>query len=205
MPSMPLLSSRSSKIAIFLVATILLSTGAEAHLLPSNSAHQESALLAGFWHPLTGLDHLAAMLAVGMWSALVDRSLWRAPATFATMLLLGAMLAWSGVNLPAVEPMIAVSLLAMGLLVSGRQRLPAVGASLMVGVFAMFHGAAHGTELSHTGAAWSALLGMVLGTAALHAAGVGLGLQLRQRSIWWPRLTGALVALLGGGMLMSMT
>lgn len=167
------------------------SFSAFAHV--GGGAHDHGGLLTGFLHPVTGLDHLAAMLAVGVWSAMTTRRLWVAPLSFAVLLLVGALLAQSGVAFPAVEPMIAASMLVVGLLLAARVRLPeAVGAGL-VGAFALFHGAAHGQEL----AAGAALAGMVLGTATLHAAGIALGLGLQRTSAWAPRLAGGLVALMG--------
>jgi urease accessory protein len=96
--------------------------------------------MAGLLHPLTGADHLAAMVAVGLWSALVARRAWPdllwAPLGFAALLLAGAVLGLAGVGMPAVEPMIAASLLVLGLLVATRVRLPGLAAAALVGVFA---------------------------------------------------------------------
>jgi len=155
-------------------------------------------------HPLTGLDHLAAMLAVGFWSALTARRLWAAPLAFAAMLLVGALLGLAGMALPAVEPMIAASLLVLVLLVVLRARMPAVLAAVLVGVFAIFHGVAHGTELVGAATIWAPLAGMLITTVSLHVVGLGLGLALRRRSQWWPRLAGAMVTLLGGFLLLQM-
>src|SRR5690606_3979447 len=106
---------------VFMAASAI-STGASAHV--GADAHSHSAFLAGFLHPVLGLDHLAAMLAVGLWSALAARragsDLMWGPVGFAALLLAGAVLGLQGVNLPAVEPMIAASLLATGLLVASR-------------------------------------------------------------------------------------
>jgi urease accessory protein len=162
-------------------------------------------LLDGLLHPLTGLDHLAAMLAVGFWSALTTRRLWTTPLAFSAMLLTGALLGLAGIELPAVEPMIAASLLVLGLLVVLRARMPAVLAAALVGLFAIFHGVAHGTELAGAEHIWAPLLGMLISTVSLHVAGLGLGLALRSHSQWWPRLAGAAVTLLGGFLLLQMT
>lgn len=114
--------------------------------------------LAGFTHPASGVDHLLAMLAVGFWSATATRRIWRTPLVFATVLLLGALLALGGLTFPAVEPMIAASVLLLGLMVMSRVQLPEPAASLMIASFALFHGAAHGDELG----AGSALAGMAV-------------------------------------------
>jgi len=189
---------------LVLIATYAMSTGASAHIGTEAGAHAASGLLDGLLHPLTGLDHLAAMLAVGFWSALTARRLWAAPLAFAAMLLVGALLGLAGMALPAVEPMIAASLLVLVLLVVLRARMPAVLAAVLVGVFAIFHGVAHGTELVGAATIWAPLAGMLITTVSLHVVGLGLGLALRRRSQWWPRLAGAMVTLLGGFLLLQM-
>lgn len=158
--------------------------------------HSEIGFLDGLLHPFTGLDHLAAMLAVGFWSALSARRLWTTPLAFAAMLLAGALLGLAGIALPAVEPMIAASLLVLGLLVALRTQMPAMLAAALVGVFAVFHGVAHGTELAGAANIEGPLLGMLLATLALHATGLGLGRAFRHTS-WISRAAGAGVAALG--------
>ncbi len=160
-----------------------------------------SAFLDGFLHPLTGLDHLAAMVAVGLWSALAARRAWPdllwAPLGFAAMLLAGAFLGLQGMQVPAVEPMIAASLLVTGLLVLTRWRVPGIAAAAGVGVFAVFHGLAHGYELAGDANALPVVAGMLAATLLLHAAGVAAGWALRGASVWLPRLAGAGVAVFG--------
>ena len=168
-------------------------------------AGSHHGFMTGFMHPLTGLDHLAAMLAVGLWSALVARRAWPdllwAPAGFAAMLLVGALVGLQGLEVPGVEPMIAASLLVMGLLVATRLRVPGPVAALLVGAFAAFHGLAHGYELAGEPGAALTLAGMLSATVLLHAAGIGLGWALRHAPRWTPQLTGGAVALLGLAML----
>ena len=177
---------------------------ASAHTGVDGAAHHDTGFMQGFLHPFTGLDHLAAMVAVGLWSALTARSgrdvLW-APLGFAAMLLAGALVGLAGMQVPGVEPMIAASLLAIGLLVVTRLRLPGPVAAAVVGAFAVFHGVAHGYELSGDHGAAAAVAGMVVATAILHAAGVAVGWTLRQRGVWLPRVTGAAVALFGAALL----
>jgi urease accessory protein len=192
--------------AIVLLAAYAISTRASAHI----GSHDlvETGFWTGFMHPLTGLDHLAAMVSVGLWSALSARRagpelLW-GPLGFAALLLVGALLGLQGVALPAVEPMIAASLLVLGLLVVTRRRLPGVAAAALVGAFAVFHGVAHGTELAEAGHAWQMLSGMLVATVALHAVGLGLGWALRSANVWVPRLTGAGVAVFGGALLLQL-
>lgn len=168
-------------------------TGADAGL--------HHGLGAGFLHPLSGPDHLAAMVAVGLWSALTARRAWPdllwAPLGFALMLLAGSLLGLAGVQLPAVEPMIAASLLVLGLLVFTRRRLPAVAAAALVGVFAIFHGVAHGQELAGESGAALTLGGMLAATVLLHTGGIAIGWALRNGHRWMPRVAGAAVAIFG--------
>jgi len=187
-------------LALLLTAAAL---PALAHTGADAGAHHHG-FLAGFMHPLTGLDHLAAMLAVGLWSALAARNgreLLAVPLGFAAILLAGALMGLAGVALPAVEPMIAASLLVLGLLVFTRKRLPALASAALVGVFAVFHGLAHGQELAGQSDAALTLAGMLAATVLLHAAGIGLGWSLRRAHRWVPRLAGIAVALLGAALL----
>lgn len=173
------------------VLLCLLPLAASAHIGADAGTHH--GFVDGLVHPVTGLDHLSVMLAVGLWSSLSSlgaRRVWVAPASFAALLLVGALLATAGLVVPAVEPMIAASLVVIGLLLASRCQLPAGAAAALVGGFALFHGAAHGAELG----AGAALAGMVISTAALHLAGITLGRALQRRGGLLPRLT----ALVGG-------
>ncbi|MFM9926488.1 HupE/UreJ family protein [Variovorax sp. H27-G14] len=186
--------------AAFLAAVLPLA--ASAHTGVDGGMHHGFA--TGFLHPLTGADHLAAMVAVGLWSALTARRgtdlLW-APLAFAGMLLVGALMGLAGIQLPAVEPMIAASLLVLGLLVVTRVHLPAGVAMAVVGVFAVFHGVAHGHELASEDGAALTLAGMVGATVLLHVAGIALGWSLRHANAWLPRVAGAAVVALGATLL----
>ncbi len=172
------------------IALATVSFSAAAHV---GEAHDHGGLLTGFLHPVTGLDHLAAMLAVGVWSAMTTKRLWIAPVSFAALLLVGALLAQAGVAFPAIEPMIAASMLVVGLLLAAQVKLREATGAVLVGTFALFHGAAHGQELG----VGVALAGMVLGTALLHTVGIGLGLGLKRANHWLPRVAGGIVALMG--------
>jgi urease accessory protein len=168
-------------------------------------AGMHHGFMSGFLHPLTGVDHLAAMVAVGLWSALTSRRAWPdllwAPLGFASMLLVGALLGLAGVQLPVVEPMIAASLLVLGLLVLTQRRLPALAAAALVGLFAVFHGVAHGQELAGDSGAALTLAGMLAATVLLHAAGIAIGWSLRHANRWLPRVAGAAVAIFGAALL----
>ena len=182
------------------VAVGALPLAASAHIGVDGAAHDHAGFLQGFVHPFTGLDHMAAMVAVGLWSALIARGtrdlLW-APLGFAAMLLAGALAGLAGVQIPAVEPMIAASLLVIGLLVVTRLRLPGPLAAAVVGVFAVFHGIAHGQELASESGAALTLAGMLAATVMLHATGIAVGWALRHANHWVPRIAGAAVALFG--------
>ncbi|WP_028601536.1 HupE/UreJ family protein [Ottowia thiooxydans] len=156
-----------------------------------------------FTHPFTGADHLAAMLAVGVWSALTVTPAWRAPAAFVALLVAGALAGFAGLWIPGVEPMIAASVLVLGLLVAVQKQMPWAVAAALAGVFAFFHGAAHGRELSASSgeAVIGALVGVALGSGALHIAGIVLGRAVMQRHQWLATLGGGATALLGAFML----
>jgi len=184
------------------LAVLLLPLAASAHTGVDGGMHH--GFVTGFMHPLTGVDHLAAMVAVGLWSALAARrgaDLPWAPLAFAGMLLVGALMGLAGVQLPAVEPMIAASLLVLGLLVATRIHLPAAVAAAVVGVFAVFHGVAHGHELAGEQGAALTLAGMVAATVLLHLAGIATGWALRHANAWLPRVAGAAVVALGATLL----
>ncbi len=181
----------------------LLPALASAHIGADAGSHHSSAFLSGFTHPFTGLDHMAAMLMVGVWSMLSFRHSLRSalatPAAFASVLLLGALAGFAG-SLGGVEAMIAASLLVLGLLVALGVKLPVWAGALIAAGFAFFHGFAHGTELPAERAA-AALAGMVLGTVLLHVAGMALARFGLSRNVWLPRLVGAAVAGFGAVLL----
>ena len=165
--------------------------------------HVHPGFMAGLLHPFTGIDHLAAMLAVGVWSALAVRPVWVAPLAFVALLGAGALGGLAGVAVPGMEPMIAASLLVTGLLIATRAQWPVWAAALVAGLFAFFHGAAHGMELSGVGVA-QALAGMLIGSAALHLAGIGLGRWVFDQRRWLSAMAGGAVALLGSALLLRM-
>jgi urease accessory protein len=180
-----------------ILATVLLlaiSGSAAAHPF-----HPGAGFGAGFVHPFAGLDHLLAMVAVGLWAAQFGgRYLWAIPLAFVTAMLAGGALGFAGMTLPLLEPMIAASVLALGLLTVLRVRLHAAGV-LLVAVFAVFHGVAHGTELPATAGALPYAAGFVIATALLHLLGLAAGLQAKIAARW----AGAPIALAGGWLLLS--
>lgn len=157
----------------------------------------------GFAHPLLGLDHLAAMVAVGLWSALVGgKRLWVWPAAFVSAMLVGGFLGCAGVELPHVEPAIAVSVITLGLLVATGLKAPVPLGAALIAAFATFHGHAHGAEAPADGWAGYAA-GFALATTLLHIAGIGVGLGLQRASGVVPvRVLGVATALFGVFILM---
>jgi urease accessory protein len=157
-------------------------------------------LLAGLSHPVSGLDHVLAMVAVGLWGAQLGKpAVWLLPVAFPLVMAFGGFLGLAGIPLPAVELGIALSAVALGALVLFECRPKPALAALVVGAFAIFHGHAHGTELPEgaSGIAYSA--GFVVATGSLHAVGIAIGLVHRwewgKRAI---RAAGACVAVGGG-------
>ena len=161
-------------------------------------AHAGHATAGGFpggiAHPFSGADHLLAMLAVGVWaSQRGGRALWAWPVAFVTLMSVGSLSALSGLTFLYIEQGIATSLLVFGLLIAASIRLPLLAGVWIVGVFALFHGAAHGLEMP-AGNPLLYIAGFALSTAALHATGIGAGLLGRGV---WTRLAGAAVGASG--------
>ena len=188
---------KTLSLVTFTVA-ILVATPALAHPFGVSGA----GIWAGLGHPLGGLDHLLAMVAVGLWAVqLGGRALWALPVSFVAAMAAGACFALAGIGIPAVELGVAGSVVLLGLLVAGAARVPVLAGCGMVAVFALFHGHAHGTELPAAASPALYGLGFVLATAALHAAGIGLGRFGEQvaanRSRWSLRAAGAAAAATG--------
>lgn len=153
-------------------ASVIAATPAFAHLNPG----EHGSFAAGFSHPLFGLDHILAMVGVGLWAALLGgRAIWAVPVAFVVTMMLGFGVAMADVGLPFVEPVIAASVVVLGLLALVALQAPTSIAMALVGFFALFHGYAHGGELGEAGA-WPFLAGFAIATALLHALGVGIGL-----------------------------
>ena len=157
---------------------------------------QAGGLLSGLSHPVSGLDHVIAMVAVGLWGAQLGMpALWVLPVAFPMMMAFGGMLGLIGVPLPGVEVGIAVSAVVLGALVLGQVRLPLSVAIGVVAFFAVFHGHAHGTELEPGQNALLYSLGFVIATGMLHGVGITIGLIHR-----WD--LGRLVLRAGGALVM---
>ncbi len=162
-----------------LVVMMLVLAGSEPVL-----AHEQTGaargFLTGFLHPLSGLDHVVAMIAVGLWGAqLGPPALWLLPVTFPMVMAVGGFLGLMGVTLPGVEIGIALSALLLGVMVASEARPSLLIAASLVGFFAIFHGHAHGTELppGQSGLAYS--IGFVVATGLLHGVGIAIGVVHR--------------------------
>ena len=182
-----------------LLATLLFAAPALALAHPG---HESSGLMAGLWHPIGGWDHLLAMLAVGLWAASFSgKARWLIPASFVGVMALGFVFGANGGEVPMMEQGIAASVLVLGLAAAWVKRVPVAFAALMVGGFALFHGVAHGSELGAHGAL-SFTAGFMIATAALHAAGFGIGWALN-KNVWLLRAAGSAIGLAGLGMLFA--
>ena len=154
------------------IGAALLPTAAFAH----TGVGPAGGFGAGFMHPLGGFDHILAMVAVGVLAArLGGRAIWMVPGAFLAMMAVGGVLGMTQIHVPFVETGIAVSVIVLGLVVAFRWTLPVAAASALAGLFAVFHGHAHGTEMLAGATGVTYALGFLLATAALHAAGIGLG------------------------------
>lgn len=177
-----------------LAITIAATMPAFAHLDPG----EHGSFAAGFSHPLFGLDHILAMVAVGLWAAQQGgRAIWMVPAAFVGTMALGFAFAIGGVPLPFVEPVILASVIFIGIAIALAMPVPAPAIAAMVAFFAFFHGHAHGGELGEAGA-WEFAVGFILATGVLHAAGIAGGLLLsRFGGKMFTRIAGAATALGG--------
>ncbi len=183
-------------IALFsLLGFIILPSIAAAHPI---SDITDGGYLAGMLHPFAGIDHLLAMVAIGLWAATLGGSaVWRVPGAFVTMLIAGAVIGMSGVHLVEVEPVIALSVLLLGLAITFTLRVSTSVGVFVAGMFSFFHGYSHGLELSEMTSGYMYLVGIGLSSIALHIIGIGLGITLK-RSIWLLRSSGVVIA--GAGM-----
>lgn len=173
----------------------LLPSAALAHV-PEGGA---GSVMAGLLHPVTGIDHVVAMVAVGLWGAVLGApAIWLLPVAFPMVMAFGGVMGLLDLPLPGVETGIALSALVLGVLVMLQQRLPLALAAVLVGLFALFHGYAHGVELPDGADALLFSLAFVAATGLLHLVGIGLGEA--RRLAWGHRLlqvVGAVIAVVG--------
>ncbi len=166
---------RSSLLTLFL---LVIPTLAHAHV----GIGETSGFLRGMGHPLSGLDHICAMVAAGLWaSQMGGRSLWLFPLTFLIVMAAGGVLGMSGVTLPFVEQGIIASALILGVLIAAAIRLPLAASVALVGLFALCHGHAHGAEMPASASGLQFAMGFVLATAVFHTFGIGLGVVMQKQ------------------------
>ena len=183
------------RLIVLSVALLMLSQAASAHEASGIAGGFES----GFMHPILGWDHVAAMVAVGLWGAVLGQpAIWVLPVTFPLVMAIGGALGVAGVPIPGVEIGIALSALILGVMVVSAARPPLWLAAVVVAGFAIFHGHAHGTELPHAVSPLAYSIGFVLSTGMLHMCGIAFGLLTRWRSgTLLVRAGGAVIALAG--------
>jgi urease accessory protein len=183
---MPIASAARRVLAASLA---VLASPASAHV----QSGQAAGFLAGLLHPISGLDHVLAMVAVGLWGAQLGApAIWVLPLTFPIVIAFGGFLGLLGVPLPGVETGIAASAILLGAAVMTERRPPLYAAAVLVGFFAIFHGHAHGTELPLGQSALLYSLGFVVATGCLHAIGIAIGAVHR-----WP--AGRIALRIAGG------
>ncbi|HEY9040072.1 MAG TPA: HupE/UreJ family protein [Roseovarius sp.] len=190
------------KRVLAVAALALGATPAFAHLSPD----QHGSFAAGFSHPVFGLDHILVMIAVGLWAVILGgRAIWALPVSFVGIMAVGFVFAVMGYALPFVEPIILLSVFALGLAVALSLRLPVSAAAGMVGLFALFHGHAHGGELG-SAAALTFGAGFALSTAVLHGIGIAMAVAAGRaltgskiiQGLGWATAAGGLWAVAGG-------
>lgn len=182
-----------SALAIWLALAALSPGAAMAHV--GHGAVNAGGFIDGLLHPVTGLDHVVAMIAVGLWGAQLGRpAIWALPITFPLVMALGGFIGLIGVPLPGVVIGVALSGIILGAMVAAALRPPLTLAALIVATFAIFHGHTHGTAMPLAGAPLAFGAGFVVATGLLHLAGIALGLLIR-----WP--FGAALVRLGGGLI----
>jgi urease accessory protein len=162
-----------------LIFSLLLAPAAQAH----TGNHEIGGFLYGLEHPVGGLDHVLAMLAVGLWAAqLGGAGLWSLPGAFLTAMMVGGMLGMTGINMPFMEQGILISNLVLGAVVLAAIRLPLTISMGIVGALAVFHGYAHGAELPTGASGLEYAAGFICSTALLHLVGLGLALLVQKFS-----------------------
>lgn len=183
------------KPAILLAALFAVPAIANAH----TGAAPAHGFVHGLEHPIFGIDHLLAMLAIGLWAAQTGgRARWAVPLAFVGTMAIGGALGMAGISLPLIEPGITLSVLLLGLMIAFAVRLPLAAAVPLVALFAVFHGHAHGAEMPAGVSGLTYAAGFLIATAALHVAGIGLGMGIQHAAkAPFVRATGAAIAIAG--------
>jgi len=185
-------------------AAAILLTAAQASLFAHTGVGATAGLSAGFSHPVSGLDHVLAMVAVGLWAAQMGgRALLAVPAAFVGMMFVGGALGISGIGIPFIETGIVVSVIVLGALIAGGIKTPVAAGMAIVGVFAVFHGYAHGAEMPVDAAGLMYMAGFIAATVLLHGVGIAAGVGLSRVNIErMVRMSGGAIA--AGGLLLAL-
>lgn len=179
--------------ALLVLFSFALAEPAFAH----SSGGYGGGFMSGFTHPILGWDHVAAMVAVGLWGAFLGSpSIWILPVVFPLVMAIGAMLGILGIPIPAIETGIAMSAVVLGLMIALAVKAPIWVSAVLVGAFAIFHGYAHGTELPASANVFAYAVGFVLATGMLHLFGIAFGHLIK-----WPA---GRVAVRGAGGVISL-
>lgn len=178
-----------------LLAGLLLPGVALAH----TGAGDAHGFIHGFTHPIGGADHLLAMVAVGLWATQMGgRALWLVPSSFVLVMIMGGVVGFLNVPLPFIEQGILLSVLVLGVLIAGAFHFPLLYSALLVGIFAIFHGYAHGAEMPAESGTFVYVAGFALATALLHVSGIVPGLFIKSAKLQMlTRFAGGAVALSG--------
>jgi urease accessory protein len=194
--------SKSIKFNAALAVLLLAPSLAFAH----TGVGETVGFVHGFSHPLSGLDHILAMVMVGVLALqLGGRAVWIVPATFVAVMAVGGALGMMGIAIPFVEAGIALSVVVFGAVIALGIRAPVAIAAAVVGLFAIFHGHAHGSEMPAAAGSIAYAMGFMIGTATLHAVGLALGFAIAKvgdtKGAFVTRAAGGIAALAGVGLL----
>lgn len=188
--------NRSTKL---LMTLSLMMTASVAIAHPGHGVHTHNDFLSGLMHPLMGIDHLLAMAAIGFWSMRQSTSMKGSVPLFVVGgMIVGAALAWGGIQLTGVETGIAMSVLLAGVLIATMTKLPTAIGGTLVALFMLTHGYAHGLEMAEGTSLFSYLVGFVVATLAITFAGRGLGALMLNADNRITRALGGVVAIIGG-------
>ena len=192
----PIPQFKFSRLSVLIIPFWIIPAMAFAH----SGAGPHNGLLHGFSHPLSGLDHGLAMIAVGLWAAQAyGRIIWLIPLVFVMVMGLGGLLGMITLPIAFAEYGITLSLFVLGALLACRKHLPLSASIILVGLFALCHGYAHGSEMPQDVSMFPYAAGFMLATMLLHVCGIGLALLFRNfTSVSWIRFSGIIIAFYGG-------
>ncbi|HEX4412054.1 MAG TPA: HupE/UreJ family protein [Lacipirellulaceae bacterium] len=181
------------------LALLLLVAGWPSIALAHVGFGSTEGFASGLAHPISGLDHLCAMIGVGIWaSQRGGKAVWLFPLAFVIVMALGGLIGAAGIAIPFVERGIVASVLIIGILIAAAVRMPLLLSVLIVGTFAFFHGHAHGSEMPLTASGLAYAAGFLATTMVLLSVGVAAGIHARKSILTWPfRYCGTALILLG--------